>query len=221
MRPSPRRRVSLHRIESDLTVATDSPISDPLNRLAAGRLGMGLFLLSLGMVFAATIIAYVVVRLQLVAENDWKPEGAPGLPWLLLLSTFLLLFSSGTMHAAVLSARRGFPAARVGGWMAVTCVLALAFLVSQVIAWIDLFEANLIFDESLYAWTFYILTGLHALHVLCGLPPLVLTTRNAWRGDYGRDPVSRSGLFHCAAYWHFLDVVWVVLFLVLMWGTRG
>ena len=204
-----------------MTVATDSPITDPQTRLAAGRLGMALFLLSLGMVFAATIIAYVVVRLQLVAENDWKPEGTPGLPWLLLLSTFFLLFSSGTLHAAMRSARLGQSAARVGGWMSVTCVLALAFLGSQVIAWIDLFRANLIFDESLYAWTFYILTGLHAFHVLCGLPPLALTTRNAWRGAYGTDAVSRSGLFHCAAYWHFLDGVWVVLFLVLAWGTRG
>ena len=61
---------------------TDSPISDPRTRLDAGRLGMVLFLLSLGMVFGATIIAYVVVRQQLMAENDWKPDDSPGLPWL-------------------------------------------------------------------------------------------------------------------------------------------
>jgi heme/copper-type cytochrome/quinol oxidase subunit 3 len=184
-------------------------------------MGMVLFLLSLGMVFGATIIAYVVVRLQLVAANDWKPEGSPSLSWLLLLSTFLLLCSSFSIHTAVRSARRGFPGRLVGRWMSVACVLALAFLASQIVVWIDLARANLIFDESLYAWTFYLLTGLHALHVLCGLPPLALTTRNAWRGHYGADAVSRSGLGHCAAYWHFLDGVWVVLLLVLVWGTRG
>lgn len=200
---------------------TDSPISDPRTRLDAGRLGMVLFLLSLGMVFGATIIAYVVVRQQLMAENDWKPDDSPGLPWLLLLSTVLLLSSSATMHAAVTSARRGCSGRTVGGWMSVTCVLVLAFLVSQVVVWTDLVRSNLIFDESLYAWTFYILTGLHALHVLCGLPPLAITTRHAWQGLYGTDPVSRSGLWHCSAYWHFLDGVWVVLFLVLAWGTRG
>jgi len=204
-----------------LPVVTDSPISDQRTRLDAGRLGMLLFLLSLGMVFGATIIAYVVVRLQLVAENNWKPDDSPDFPWLLLLSTVLLLSSSATMHAAVSSARRGRPGRTVGGWMSVTCVLVLAFLVSQVVVWTDLALSNLVFDESLYAWMFYILTGLHALHVLFGLPPLALTTRSAWRGRYGPDPVSRPGLWHCSAYWHFLDGVWVVLFLVLAWGTRG
>lgn len=201
--------------------ATDSPITDLRTRLDAGRLGMLLFILSLGMVFAATIVAYVVVRLQLVAENDWRPDDAPGLPALLVLSTLCLLLSSATLHGASVSARAGRSGRVVGGWMGATSLLGLAFLASQLLAWADLARANLVFDESLYAWTFYILTGLHALHVLCGLPPLAVVTRNAWRGCYRPEALTRAGLNHFALYWHFLDAVWLVLVLVLAWGTRG
>lgn len=182
---------------------------------------MWLFLLTLAMVFATTIIAYVVVRLQLVSENDWKPEGAPGLPWLLTLSTVLLLLSSATMHGASRAVRLGSGGRAAGSWMVLTCFLIVGFLVCQTFAWVDLVRDDLLFDESLYAWLFFVLTGLHALHVLCGLPPLALVTVNCLRGRYGTDSVSRSGLMYCAMYWHFLDAIWVVLYLVLLWGTRA
>ena len=66
--------------------------------------------------------------------------------------------------------------------MVATCVLLVAFLVMQTIAWVDLAEHNLVFGESLYAWMFYVLTGLHAIHVLAGLPPAFITTYNAFKG---------------------------------------
>ena len=97
----------------------------------------------------------------------------------------------------------------------------LGFLVLQTLAWIDLVEENLVFDESLYAWMFYVLTGLHALHVVAGLPPAFVTTAHAYQGRYSTSRVSRAGLVYCGMYWHFLDAVWVVLYLVLLWGMRS
>lgn len=198
-----------------------SPIKNASTRLEAGRLGIWLFLLSLGMLFGATIFAYIVVRLQLVSENDWRPADAPGLPWLLLLSTAILLLGSVTLAMANRAAARGANGARVGGWMIATCMLLVAFLLMQSVAWIDLAGRNLVFGASLYAWMFYILTGLHAIHVLAGLPPAFITTRNAFKGRYTQDVTSRAGLVYCGMYWHFLDGVWIVLYVVLLWGMNS
>ena len=203
-----------------MALAAQSPFRDERTQFAAGRLGMWIFLVSLGMVFAAVVVAYVVVRLQLVSEDDWKPEGAPGLGWLLVLSTVLLIGASCTLWGGSVAARNGRVGRTVGAWMLASCILIVGFLVNQTFAWIDLWRANLVFDESLYAWTFYILTGLHALHVIGGLGPLVLTTHNVFLGRYGKEATSRAGLVYCGMYWHFLDAVWLVLYVVLLWGTR-
>ena len=64
------------------------------------------------------------------------------------------------------------------------------------------------------------LTGLHVAHVLAGLPPLLVTTRNALRGRYQSVREGVSGLTFCVMYWHFLDAVWVILFIVLLFGMR-
>lgn len=203
-----------------MALEAQSPFRDERSQFAAGRMGMWIFLVSLGMVFAAVVVAYIVVRLQLVSEDDWKPEDTPGLGWLLVLSTVLLVGASGTLWGGTRAARSGGTGRTVGGWMAATSLLIVGFLVSQTFAWIDLWRANLVFDESLYAWTFYVLTGLHALHVIGGLGPLALTTRNAFLGRYGKEPTSRAGLLYCGMYWHFLDAVWLILYVVLLWGTR-
>ena len=58
----------------------------------------------------------------------------------------------------------------------------------------------------------------HALHVLGGLGPLVLTTRNAFKGRYLGSAYDRRGLIYCSMYWHFLDVAWVLLYCLLLWG---
>ena len=182
---------------------------------------MVLFLISLAMVFATVVIAYVVVGMQLAREGDWRPPGAPGLPHILIASTFLLLGSSGTISLAIRSAARSGSPARVGGWMILTLCLVGGFLVTQGVAWGILVESDLGFSSSLYAWLFYIMTGLHALHVLGGLGPLCIVTRHAYQGRYRSDPISRRGLVYCGMYWHFIDAAWVILYLTLWWGMGG
>jgi cytochrome c oxidase subunit 3 len=139
----------------------------------------------------------------------------PPLPTTLLLSTGLLILSSGTIHIAVVAARQGERS--VGAWMLVTLILVLGFLASQWVAWESANRANMAFDRHLYAWTFYVLTVLHALHVLGGLPPLMLTTVRALRHRYG--PERLAGVTYCAMYWHFLDAAWIVLYITLLWGS--
>ena len=203
------------------SIGSRSPFANDQDRYQAIRFGMWLFLLTVGMVFLTVILAYVIVRLQLIESGDWRPDGAPGLSVYLTLSTVLVCLISLALHATERSAAQGGDARQLGSRMLVCCLLAGCFIVSQLLAWWDLADRQLVFDESLYAWTFYILTGLHALHVLAGVPSLALTTRSAFQGRYGRTRVSRAGLAWCSMYWHALDVIWIMLFFVLIWGTRA
>jgi len=193
----------------------DTPFDDPKARFQAGLFGMWLFLIVLAVVFAATILAYLIVRID--NGDAFVPPDAPRPPGLLLASTLALVLSSFTMQRALRAGRAGDP--RQGGLMLVTLLLALAFLAAQGLAWRELYRLNLAISDNLYAWTFYVLTGLHAAHVLGGLPPMIVTTVRASRAAYGPD--DHRGITYCAMYWHFLDAVWIVLYATLLIGSRG
>ncbi len=193
----------------------DTPFDDPTARFEAGRFGMWLFLIALGIVFAATILGYLVVRIDNGAA--FVPADAPRPPGMLLASTVALLLSSVTMQKALRAGRTGDP--RQGGLMVATLALALIFLVAQLMAWRSLYAQNLTISDNLYGWTFYVLTGLHAAHVIGGLPPMAITTWRASRGAYG--PEDFRGVTYCAMYWHFLDAVWLVLYATLWIGSMG
>lgn len=192
-----------------------TPFADPTARFEAGRFGMWLLIVTLAVIFAATLMAYVFVRLSPNNVGGWPPPHMPPLPSALILSTLVLLASSATVHVAVTAAQRGERA--VGTWMVATLALGLLFLGVQAFAWFDAVRANMNFSQHLYAWTFYVLTVLHALHVFGGLIPMAVTTRHAVAGRYG--PGRLAGITYCAMYWHFLDAAWIVLYATLLWGS--
>ncbi|MFO0828061.1 MAG: cytochrome c oxidase subunit 3 [Phycisphaerales bacterium] len=189
---------------------------DETARRQAGRFGMWLFLLTLAIIFASTILAFVVVRIGPTNQGRWPPVGAPPLPLTLLASTLVLFLSDASMHVARVAASRGERS--TGGWMATTLALALGFVALQMVAWSAAARANLIVTEDLYAWTFYVLTALHAAHVIGGVVPMSLVTVRAIRGEYG--PGRDDGVVYCAMYWHFLDIVWLALYATLWWGSQ-
>lgn len=184
------------------------------DRFGAGRLGMVLFLGSLSMLFGATILGIVAIRLD---ENAW-PRNLPPLPAAVWVSTGLLLVSSITMQWGVVASRRGaVTTTRVA--MLCTLGLGVGFLVSQTIAWIDwnqAVQALVERDEAagLAVTGFHVLTGIHAAHVLGGLIPLgaiaYLVVFAAWQFDRTR------GIHYTAMYWHFLDLVWIALVITLV-----
>jgi cytochrome c oxidase subunit 3 len=172
---------------------------------------MGLFLLSLGVLFAAGLVAFWVVRL---AAADWPPAGAPPLPRTLLLSTALAAATSACMHGAVSSIRRGNEPG-LGRLLAAASVAATAFLACQAVSWVAFFD-RATFERHLYGFTFYALTGLHALHVLGGLVGLAAVTLRARRGAYSW--AHHMEVRHTAVYWHFLGLVWLVIYGTLAWA---
>lgn len=169
----------------------------------AARLGLRLFLGSLTMLFGASLVGYLVLRFS---APSWPPPGWPGLPSVLWASTALIVITSGVLVTAVRSARSEAPG-RVKTWLVVALVLSFGFLACQLEAWRQLMAAGLPPQDSLVSWSFYILTALHALHVIGGLVPLVWMT--------ARQAPTETGTAMVAEYFHFLDVVWILLFVTL------
>ncbi|MBC7794092.1 MAG: heme-copper oxidase subunit III [Clostridia bacterium] len=174
---------------------------------------MFIFLASLGVLFTATMVAYLIVRFQ---NASWRTAGQPHLPLGLIASSALILAASGTLAWATSSVRKNKPDAMRRALVA-TLVLGIAFMGAQFLNWVTLSANNLPPNaRSLYAFTFYMLTGVHAIHVVGGFVPLGFCIRNAYRGEYSS--MRWNGVKFCAQYWHFLDVVWFVM-LVTMWSV--
>jgi cytochrome c oxidase subunit 3 len=177
--------------------------------LAVGRLGMRFLLVALSMLFGASLIGYMVVRLR---APVWPPPGMPRLPDALWISTVIIVISSFTMNSAVRAAREDRQGTvRVA--MILTTLLGVLFLLSQTVNWFSLAAASLTAGTNLYGFTFYVLTGLHAAHVIGGVIPLTVVSVRAWQGRYSA--AFHPGVEYCAMYWHFLAVVWLVMFALL------
>ena len=176
----------------------------------AGVLGMWIFLATLTVLFLAAIVGYLVVRVKAV---DWPPPGMPRLPAGLWLATVLLLAGSVTIHRALRFIRAGERTA-AARWVGVTLALGLSFLAVQSWNWWGLIRLHLTAASNLYAFTFFMLTGLHAAHVVGGITLLAVVWRRARRGRYGSG--HHPGITYAAMYWHFLDAIWLLLFAVMV-----
>lgn len=163
---------------------------------------------SLSMLFVSSLLAIGLVGSN---PNNAPRADLPDLPGGMWVSTLLLLLSSAMLHAALLGARRDNQP-QVCWAMLATLLLGSAFLLNQWINWQELHEAGLRL-QGVREGGFYFLTGLHAVHVLGGLVPMAFVTVAAFRGLYTR--TAHHGLVLLGMYWHFLAVVWLIMFAFL------
>lgn len=169
------------------------------------KIGLGIFLAVVGSLFALFISAYAM-RMQL---PDWRALPVPGILW---LNTAMLVLSSLALHGATSAVRRGeMPALRIG--LLAAGISALAFLSGQLLAWRQLSNEGYLLAANPANAFFYVLTGVHGLHLLGGLVALARTTEKAWR-ETATEPL-RLSVELCATYWHFLLLVWFVALSVL------
>jgi cytochrome c oxidase subunit III len=172
----------------------------------AAKIGLGVFLAIVGSLFALLLSAYSM-RMEM---GEWRAAPAPKLLW---LNTGMLILSSGALQWSQVAARRrkteGVRAGLIAGG-----VFALAFLAGQLVAWRQLDAAGYYLTANPAAAFFYLITGVHGLHLLGGLVALGRTMDKAWRGV----PVSevRLSVELCTIYWHFLLLVWLVFFSLLL-----
>jgi cytochrome c oxidase subunit 3 len=187
----------------------EGPIGDVRGAGASSlpaKIGLGIFLAVVGSLFSLFILAYSM-RMDM---GDWKPLPVPRLLW---LNTGVLTLSSIALHRAQVAARRGeIDAVRAG--LLAGGASALAFLGGQLLAWKQLTAAGYFLAANPANSFFYLLTAAHGLHLLGGLVALGRTTAKVWPGPETKQV--RPSVELCAMYWHFLLLVWLVLF-GLLW----
>jgi heme/copper-type cytochrome/quinol oxidase subunit 3 len=173
------------------------------------KLGFWIFLGSECMLFGALIGAYMsYVGKSLVGPYPADLFDIGITTW----STFTLLMSSFTMVLALHYVRQG--SRRLGGlWLAATALGGLIFLGFQSFEFTHFYHAGLSLQKNLFGTTFFVLTGFHGAHVSGGVLWLTsLFVMNA-RGLLG--PEKALDVEICGLYWHFVDIVWIVLFTVV------
>ena len=146
------------------------------------------------------------------AETMAAPAlGASWLSYLPFWNTAILLFSSFTIHWAHTGLKAG-KRAMLTGWLSFTVLLGVIFLFLQVEEYIHAYEAlGLTLESGIYGSTFFILTGFHGFHVTLGTFMLLMCLVRVLRGHFS--PEDHFGFEACSWYWHFVDVVWMGLFI--------
>jgi len=203
----------------------DRPVTHHRVPPGAGVFGMWLFLAALGMLFAASMLGYVLIRVQQTRElvnpvtkeviaAAAPPLGTLHLPFGLWFSTLVILASSFTMHLALQNVRRERQA-KFRNWLVATLILAGLFLLVQTPSLASLLIGHNHADtgHTLLGFVFFLVI-IHALHLIGGVIPLAVVTRNAHLGAY--DHEAHGPVRYVTMYWHFLDAVWIVMFGVLL-----
>jgi cytochrome c oxidase subunit 3 len=178
--------------------------------MAPGTFGMLLFLVSLGVLFAASLTGVVIVRYK---AFGWQADEFTGFPPGLWIGTLLLVGASVALHLALRAIRAG-RATALRRLLLVALGLGVGFLVAQSLNWFVLLGRGVSGAKDLFGFSFYLLTGLHALHVVAGIAQLAVVTVKALRGRY--TPQHHEGVWYAVLYWHFLDGVWLVLLAALL-----
>jgi cytochrome c oxidase subunit 3 len=177
--------------------------------LPPAKVGLWTLLAVITSLFGLFISAYWM-RME-HAHGDWSPLAVPRLLW---LNTALLILSSAGMQWARAAATRG-QADRVRVGLAAGGVLAWAFLAGQLLAWRQLSASGYFMASSPAIAFFYLLTGVHGLHLLGGL--LVWGKTVVRMAHAGVELIDlRLSVELCTVYWHYLLLVWLVLFTVLL-----
>jgi len=174
--------------------------------LSNNKLAMWLFLGSECLLFGGLISTYMLYRGR--HGNGPGPAQLFDIP-LTSVSSFILLMSSLTMVLAVNAAKR-HDDSTTNKWLITTALLGALFVGAQVYEFTVFYAEGIGFTTSLFSSSFFALTGFHGVHVTLGVVMLVvmaaIITRNKATGDKA-EAVEIVGL-----YWHFVDVVWVVIF---------
>ena len=169
--------------------------------------GFIVFLLSESVIFLSFFVGYIVYK---TSATDWLPAGVEGLevrePFVntivLVSSSFVIYIAERYLHKENLWGFRAF-------WL-LTMAMGSFFLSGQAVEWMGL---DFGFTDGLFGGTFYLLTGFHGLHVLTGvLLQGVMLGRSFIPGNYDDGEV---GVAATSLFWHFVDVIWIILFLLI------
>jgi heme/copper-type cytochrome/quinol oxidase subunit 3 len=188
------------------TVEHGAPTSTGLSNV---KLGMWAFLGSECLLFGALISTFILFRNRPV--TGLRPQDIYDIPFT-SVSSFVLLMSSLTMVLALSAIQRG-DEAKLRVWLMATALLGMTFITGQVYEFTRFVQEGMTIRTNVLASSFFTLTGFHGVHVTGGI--LMLLSLYGMSLD-GRLPPSRSEVVEMIGlYWHFVDVVWIVIFTVV------
>ncbi|MFN2148452.1 MAG: heme-copper oxidase subunit III [Anaerolineales bacterium] len=172
------------------------------------KLGIWLFLSSEIMFFGGLLAAFLHYKINNPSpvEHDLLDVTLVG------INTFILLTSSFTVVLGLEAIRHG-NRRRLLTFLGLTMLLGAAFLGGQGLEFSELYRRGMTLQSTVYGSSFFTLTGFHGLHVLVGILWAALTLRKAARGRYDEGHYAGVELF--GLYWHFVDIVWIVLFTLI------
>lgn len=184
----------------------DDGSSDFASRIPTIKLLIYFLIASLAVGFASLVVIYVIRG----ADKLNYPFTVPASLW---VSTLVILLSSVSLHTSIKALKRSDAAKfRSGLWA--TFILGAIFVASQTFAWLFVLSSITGSAPAPIRNLFFVLTGMHALHVLAGLAWIGAVTFISKTGRYSSN--NRIGPELCAVYWHFMGATWVVFFAVMM-----
>ena len=190
-------------MEQALNTKTSS-VHSKLNPL---KFALWIGMASITMMFASLTSAYLVRR----AGGNWLEFSVPTL---FFISTLVLILSSITLHYAFYSyKKRAIANYQIG--VIVAFILGCTFLVLQYLGWVELFSVGIDLKGNPSGSFLYVITGIHALHILGGLAALVVSITNAFTLKKFTEK-RRINFELTLQYWHFVDILWVYLLVFLL-----
>jgi cytochrome c oxidase subunit 3/cytochrome o ubiquinol oxidase subunit 3 len=173
------------------------------------KLAMWVFLGSDCLLFGALISSYVLYRGASVKGP--YPADVFDIPYT-SVSSFVLLASSLTMVLALAAIQRG-DVGRCRIWLLATALLGMTFIGGQVYEFTTFYHEGLALSTNLFGTTFYVLTGFHGTHVAIGIVMLLTLLSLTFMGKITQENSETVELV--GLYWHFVDIVWIVIFTVV------
>jgi cytochrome c oxidase subunit III len=198
-----------NKIDKSKTFTASIGVQEPAQVLSVNKWKfiIWLFIITIVMLFASQTSAYLVRR----AEGNWAEFEIPTIFW---ISTLILMLSSATMHFSLKAAKSG-DNTKLKTLVAITTVLGLVFLGMQYLGWQDLQQQGVFLKGNPSGSFFYIFTGLHMAHLVLGLGILIATFIMAFRMKLDANDTILVEV--CATSWHFLDILWIYLFVFLLY----
>ena len=183
------------------------PIANQSSRIDSKVLGMFLFIGTEAMLFGSFFAVYFFVRVvNSYASPVWPPPPYEFPKFVAGINTAILFTSSFTMHWALQSIKRNNRRGLQAG-LVLTILMGTAFLVTQ---FIEYAHVGFNTSDGAFASAFFGLTGLHGAHVLVGLTLLTMAAVRSFRGHFS--PEHHHGVELPGIYWHFVDVMWLVVY---------
>src|SRR5690606_27929973 len=172
------------------------------------KFAIWLFIVSVVMIFAGLTSAFIVRQ----SEGNWLEYELPNILW---FTSGIIILSSFFMQWALKSAKKD-QLENLKSGLIITTLLGIVFLVGQWFSWVALVDIDVYFVGNPAGSFLYVLTGLHAVHLLSGVIFLIIMLISSFRYQVHSKRLVKLEM--CATYWHFLGGLWLYLFIFLLFN---